>query len=158
VIIMTGVAEFQRALDDIVARTNAATRQAVTTGGHVLEAETKRLLSNSGTAGAQGRDENGRFVKVARPSSPPGSPPMLQTGTLRRSIKVVGPDSTGPTGWTISVGPTVIYGRIHELGGDTGRGGSTHLPARPFLKPALDNVIANGTLADCYATAWRTAF
>lgn len=154
-IIMTGIAEFRAALDEIVARVNAATRQAVTTGGHVLEAETKRLLSNSGTAAAQGRDASGRFTRVARPSSPPGSPPMLQTGTLRRSIKVTAPESTGPTGWTISVGPSVIYGRIQELGGDTG---TATLPARPYLKPALDNVIANGTLAACYATAWREAF
>lgn len=154
-IIMTGVGEFRRALEDLVARTNAATRQAVTTGGHLLEAETKRLLSNSGSAGAQGRDSSGRFAKVARPSSPPGSPPMLQTGTLRRSIKVTNPESIGPTGWTISVGPTAIYGRIQELGGDTGH---AVLPARPFLRPALDNIIADGTLAACYTTAWRTAF
>lgn len=154
-IIMTGVAEFQAALDGIVARASVATRQAVTTGGHLLEAETKRLLSNSGTAGTQGRDSSGRFSKVARPSSPPGSPPMLQTGTLRRSIKVTSPESIGETGWTISIGPTVIYGRIQELGGDTGH---ATLPARPYLKPALDNIIADGTLIGCYATAWRSAF
>lgn len=145
-IIMTGVAEFNRALEELVARASAASRAAVTTGGHVLEAEAKRLLGL--TSHARG----------TQTPSEPGQPPSVITGTLRRSIKVTTPESTGATGWTISVGPTVIYGRIQELGGDTGRGGATHLPPRPYMAPALKKVIDDGTLAACYATAWRTAF
>lgn len=145
-IVMTGVAEFNRALEELVARASAASRAAVTTGGHVLEAEAKRLLGL--TSHARG----------TQTPSEPGQPPSVITGTLRRSIKVTTPESTGATGWTISVGPTVIYGRIQELGGDTGRGGATHLPPRPYMAPALKKVIDDGTLAACYATAWRTAF
>ena len=157
-IIMTGVAEFRRALDDMVARTNVATRQAVVTGGHLVEAETKKALSGTGGAsGPQGRDSRGRFTRVEHSPSPPGSPPSLQTGTLRRSIKVTTPESKSATGWTISVGPTAIYGRIQELCGYTGAYDS-YLPPRPYLEPSLKKVIDDGSLVACYVTAWRSAF
>lgn len=56
----------------------------------------------------------------------------------------------------VAVGPTVIYGRIHELGGVikpvtakrlhwVDEGGNHHtamavtMPARPYLRPAIDN-------------------
>lgn len=159
-IVMTGVAEFKRALDDIVERTNAATWQAVVNGAHLIEAETKKALSSTGggTSGPQGRDASGRFTKVEHSPAPPGSPPSLQTGTLRRSIRVTSPESTGPTGWSISVGPTAIYGRIQELGGWAGAMHATYLPPRPYLAPSLKKVIDDGSLAACYTTAWRTAF
>lgn len=145
-ITLAGVAEFRKALDEIVARASAASRMAVTTGGHLIEAEAKRQLGlKSHVAG------------TPTPSAP-GEPPALVTGTLRRSIRVTAPEAKGPTGWTISVGPSAVYGRIQELGGDTGRGGATHLPPRPYMDPALAKVLADGTLAACYATAWRTAF
>lgn len=144
-IILSGVAEFRAALEEMVAAASAAAKVAVTTGGHLIEAEAKRQLSL--TSHTQG---------TVTPSAP-GEPPALVSGTLRRSIRVTTPEATGPTGWTISVGPTAVYGRVQELGGDTGAYDS-HLPARPYLKPALDNVIADGSLPACYVTAWRTAF
>jgi hypothetical protein len=143
VIHLSGVAEFRRAMDDMVARASAASRAAVTTGGHLIEAEAKRQLALSS------------HPRGTQTPSPAGSPPSLISGTLRRSIRVTGAEAKGPTGWTISVGPTAIYGRIQELGGDTG---TTVLPPRPYMQPALQKVISDGTLAACYATAWRTAF
>lgn len=156
---MTGVGEFKRALDDLVARTNAVTRTAVVTGGHLLEAQVKKTLTEShATSNPGGRDSRGRFTKAEHFAAPPGSPPALVTGTLRRSVKVTAPEPKGFTGWEISVGPTAIYGRIQELGGYTGRGGATYLPARPYVEPSLKTVIDDGSLAQCYVTAWRTAF
>jgi phage gpG-like protein len=158
-IIMTGVAEFRRALDDMVERTNAATRQAVVNGGHLLEAEAKKTLSGShGSSSGVGRDSRGRFTKSVHYPAPPGSPPNLQTGTLRRSVKVSSPQSITATGWSIEVGPTAVYGRIQELGGWTGAMHATYLPPRPYMAPSLRKVIDDGSLADCYTTAWRTAF
>lgn len=157
-IIMTGVAEFQKALDGLVAGASAAGRKAVTTGGHLLEAQVKQILTEShSTSNPGGRDSHGRFVKNQHSASPPGQPPALVTGTLRRSIKVTPPSPKGPTGWEISVGPSAIYGRIQELGGITGAYGS-YLPPRPYMAPALKRVIDDGSLAACYATAWREAF
>jgi hypothetical protein len=157
-IIMTGVAEFQRALDGLVAGASAASRQAVTSGGHLLEAQVKQVLTESHrTSNSGGRDSRGRFVKNQHFASPPGQPPALVTGTLRRSIRVTSATPKGATGWEISVGPTAIYGRIQELGGHTGAYNS-YLPPRPYMAPALKRVIDDGSLAACYATAWRAAF
>jgi len=68
--------------------------------------------------------------------SAPGDPPSLITGTLRRSVmaKNLGPGFR-------RVGATTIYARIQELSGDTGRGHATHLPARPYLKPAREKAL-----------------
>lgn len=39
-----------------------------------------------------------------------------------------------------SIGTKVVYGPIHEFGGQMGRGHG-RMPARPFLQPALDGII-----------------
>lgn len=65
----------------------------------------------------------------------------VRSGHLRRSIKT----SVKETGDTVQgiIGSNVIYAAIHEFGGMAGRGLKSKIPARPFLKPALeDNVIA----------------
>lgn len=144
-IILTGVAEFRRALDEMVARASAAALTAVTTGGHLVEAETKAAL---------GRSSHARGTKTP---SAPGQPPSLVSGTLRRSIRVTTPEAKGLTGWTVSVGPSAIYGRIQELGGDAGWADASYLPPRPYLEPSLQKVIQDGSLAACYTAAWRSA-
>ena len=72
------------------------------------------------------RDYSGRILQV-------------RSGALRRSLRMrveVGPD--GPTG-TLSAGDSrVTYARIHEFGGMAGRRLTTHIPARPILRPALE--------------------
>ncbi len=40
-----------------------------------------------------------------------------KTGRLERSIEVTGPSPTSADRFEALVGPTVVYGRIHELGG-----------------------------------------
>ena len=72
---------------------------------------------------------------------------------LAGSIQVVDSKST-PTHAEVDVGPAVIYGRIHELGGiilpvhakmlswvDNGKrifAKRVQIPARPYLRPAVD--------------------
>lgn len=79
--------------------------------------------------------------------------PKVRTGRLRSSIIVKGPMGGG-SHWSGEVGPTVIYGRIQELGGTifpkrakflhwvdgSGDHFARHvtLPARPYLKPAAE--------------------
>lgn len=48
-----------------------------------------------------------------------------------RRILVVGKDLVA------EMGSSVPYAAIHEYGGQAGRGGSTTIPARPYLNPAL---------------------
>lgn len=72
--------------------------------------------------------------------SAPWTPPAMISGTLARSVLVVGPTG-GAEGYTHhKVGPTGVYGRIHELGGVTGAGYRTKLPPRPYLLPAWRQV------------------
>ena len=64
-------------------------------------------------------------------SSPPGTPPHKQTGTLQRSIAV----EVAAHGLKAKVGPgqKLKYARIQELGGK----GLLNLPPRPYMRPAL---------------------
>jgi len=77
-----------------------------------------------------------------------------RTGNLLNSISTT-LEKSDDTSAKVSVGPTVIYGRIHELGGVikpvtakmlhwVDEGGQHHqassvtIPARPYLRPAID--------------------
>jgi phage gpG-like protein len=87
--------------------------------------------------------------------SRPGDPPSLVTGTLRRSIVATPAISAGPARYLATVGGTVIYARIQELGGTAGRG--SVLPARPYLRPATEKLASSGTLTAVAAKAWTAA-
>lgn len=143
---LVGVPQFMAALDGMVAAADYAAREATGKGAHLIEAETKKNLS----IGSHARGEP--------TTSAPGTPPDLVTGQLRRSIRVQGPTKTGPGTWESKTGPTAVYGRIQELGGVTGRGGATTLPARPYLEPAVKALIDSGRLAEVYTQAWRSAW
>jgi hypothetical protein len=64
-------------------------------------------------------------------SSPPGTPPNNDLGELANSIQS---KMTGKTSAEVSVGAK--YGIPLELGWMTQSG--THVPARPFLRPAVE--------------------
>jgi phage gpG-like protein len=151
-IVVSGVRELNAALEGVVAKQRAATRQATAKALHLIEKEAKAQLSKTSSSGDQGRDGKGRFTKRGSTSSPPGDPPFLITGNLRRSVRVTGPDPVGSTGWRGQTGPTAVYGRIQELGGVTGRG---TLPARPYMQPAWDKV--SPLIAPIYRAAWLSA-
>jgi phage gpG-like protein len=55
------------------------------------------------------------------------------------------------------MGPTAPYARIQELGGATGRGGATVLPARPYFIPAAERVLRGGHIAELFNRAWAEA-
>lgn len=83
--------------------------------------------------------------------SAPGTPPALITGNLFRSISTVGPASIA--GYvSMQVGPTMIYSRIQELGGTTGRGHRSKLPARPYVQPSVELTIPQAE--SVYLSAW----
>jgi phage gpG-like protein len=86
----------------------------------VLMAETERQL---------GLSDHARGTPT--PSSP-GEPPSLITGQLRRSV-IMEPKGPGH----VRVGATTVYARIQEFGGDAGKDHASHLPPRPYLRPAL---------------------
>lgn len=81
------------------------------------------------------------------PPAPAGSPPARRSGALQESI-VVPPPVEGVGYAETLMGPDIVYGRIHELGGDTGRNHATHLEPRPYLTPSVEETYpANEALA-----------
>lgn len=113
---LSGVANFQRALTEKIAAMDAAAREVVTKGGHMIERAAK------GHA-------NGR----------PG--PNVVTGSHRRSIGVHNITKKGAT-WTSETGPTMVYSRRLELGyaqvDSLGR--LYDQPPYPSLGPGLQDV------------------
>lgn len=89
--------------------------------------------------------------------SVPPSPPWRISGAYSRSVRRDMTRKVGRYRWAGRVGPSreVPYVRIHELGGVTGRGHRTHLPARPSLKPAWQ--IVKPTVHRTFATQWARA-
>jgi hypothetical protein len=78
--------------------------------------------------------------------SAPGSPPSLVSGALRRSVRAGRPRQTGAARWETATAPTIVYSRIHELGGWTGRGHRTYLPPRPYVAPTRVRLVSSGDL------------
>jgi phage gpG-like protein len=142
---VVGVAELGAALEELAVALSTATQSATAKASHLVEGEIKKTLAT--TSHQRG---------TPTPSSP-GEPPSLVTGTLRRSITVDGPHPLGLGRWEAQIGPTAVYGRIQELGGVTGRGGATVLPARPYVQPSFDRLASSGALIEVYFAAWRTA-
>lgn len=136
-----GAKEFQRAMDETIAKQAAAAREALALSAHEVEKQVKQQLTT--TSHAKGEPT----------PSAPGEPPSLVSGKLRQSVTVDGPKTVGPNSWEAKVGPTMIYGRIQELGGDTGRGGATHLPPRPYVMPGLQ--AAKDFMVEAFRKAWK---
>lgn len=68
-------------------------------------------------------------------SSPPGTPPHKQTGTLQRSVFIQ--FYNGKMGAKIGPAYGLKYARIQELGGR----GMINLPPRPYMQPAYEMVL-----------------
>lgn len=136
-----GVPEVQAALKAMLAKARQANRNTVRDVGAEIEKATKRTLTTSS------------HQRGTPTPSMPGEPPSLVSGNLRRSVLTRGPYSTGD-GYSVTVGPTAIYGRIQELGGEAGRG--AQLPARPYLGPAWEQVLSR--IPEIAARNWASVF
>ena len=105
------------------------------------------------------------------PAGPPGEPPSVVDGHLRRSITVTPPLSMGSHKYMVAVGGTIVYARIHELGGVivprsarmlhwVDASGTHHfarqvtIPPRPYLRPAAEKLKASGQLGVVAGKAW----
>jgi hypothetical protein len=80
-------------------------------------------------------------IKGRRPQgqrATPGQPPMNRTGNLRRSIRGE-KRIVGFAQYTAIVGPTIVYGRAVELGGQFAPRswkGTSAMVGFPYMKPA----------------------
>jgi hypothetical protein len=121
----------------IVVKVDLATGDGVGDAAHYLEGQVKQLLSL--TSHARGTPT----------PSPPGSPPSLISGALRRSVQVEGPRRAGVGQWTSKIAPEIVYAAVQE------QGGGNNLPARPYMAPALATSLpAMGALIE---RAWAGA-
>jgi phage gpG-like protein len=150
-VILTGVRELVEGIARMAERQHAAAGSGLGRAAHLLERAIKSDLSVTSSTGAEQRDSKGRFAARGSTSSPPGDPPFLRSGDLRRSVQTDGPTVVSGTQWEASVGPTMVYGRIQELGGTAGNG--AELPARPYVAPALDATMP--AMREIMKSAWR---
>lgn len=137
-----GVRELLGAFTRMGAQLDAASIAATTAAAHLVEERIKTQLGATS-------HERGTPTPAA-----PGSPPSLVTGTLRRSVSVTGPNHSGE-GWVSEVGPTAVYSRVQDMGGVTGRGHRTRLPARPYVRPAYESAV--GEIGGIFREAWSRA-
>lgn len=79
-----------------------------------------------------------RHERNTQTPSRPGEPPAMISGDLARAVKRSRVTRVGDGVYSGSVGPEIVYGRIQELGGVTGRHHATRLPPRPYLRPAME--------------------
>jgi len=99
-----------------------------------------REIVNDGVTIAHRNVAVGLTRKTHPPRTPtpslPGEPPALITGNLRRSAQDRAPQRIGRAIWEGALRMTAVYARIQELGGWAGRDHASHLPPRPYIKPA----------------------
>ena len=131
-IVWHGLAEFKAAMDKAVKDARAAGKRGTNNAAALVAKTTQEKLRT--TTHKRGTPTPSR----------PGEPPSLVSGQLRRSVKIVPAVPQGPTAWKAQVGPTAVYARIQELGGTTGNGST--LPPRPYLDPAVQELIDSGAL------------
>lgn len=86
---------------------------------------------------------------------------LIDTGNLLNSIQKQHENATNESAY-VQIGTPVVYAAIHEFGGVIpnafGRNVIVHVPARPYLRPALDDRdnISNA-MADVIEVAIRRA-
>jgi len=77
-----------------------------------------------------------------------GQPPMNRTGNLRRSIKGF-KFAEGYARYSAIVGPTMVYARAVELGGDYAPAswqGTSAIEGFPYMKPAYEKLVRSGAI------------
>jgi hypothetical protein len=123
-----------RSADEVIVHFKALTRRAADTGARAAAV----AMGDAFVEGVVSTELSRYSHPDGTPTpSPPGEPPARISGSLARSVRADRPVPVTRTRWQVETGPRIVYGRIQELGGDTGRGHATHLPARPYLRPAV---------------------
>lgn len=130
-------------------------------------------MAQLGVAGTQVMLSKYSHPAGERTPSPPGEPPAVVTGQLRRSVIATPAVAESPGRYVATVGGTAIYARIQEFGGvivpvhakrlfwsNAGGGHSAKqvtLPARPYLRPTVERLSTSGKLSEVAAAAFTKA-
>lgn len=140
---LTGIDEFTAALDVILADVDRATADATLVAADLVE---KRARDNLGRLS---------HARGTRTPSAPGEPPARIGGALQDSWQHSLPVPDGIGGWVCTLSSNLVYSSIQEVGGWAGRGHRSHLPPRPYLRPAVD--LAAVEVRDAFMHAWAAA-
>lgn len=102
------------------------TRKLMTRIGAAMKGQTVRRFS-------QGEGPDGQPWEKSKRAEAEQGQTLVDTARLRASISF----SAAPL--EAHVGSNVVYARIHQLGGQAGRGRKITLPARPYLGLSADD-------------------
>ena len=129
--IVTGIPEFDTALDSMIVRVDNAARSFVLEGAELIKREAKNIFRTG--ADAKGIDS---WHSTAWPV------PTRRTGNLMASIYSDGARRIGSGKWESQTGPHIVYGRRIELGFH-GSGRWPYYTTRPFpyMQPGIENSI-----------------
>ena len=150
-IIIRNVKEFDKGVEEMIARVNRASEVIVRQGGQVVARESKKIFLGSPTK----KGPNGRGKGQQGQKSPSWPRPTNRTGHLRDSIRVE-VRNRGDNAWESTIGPTTIYGRRVELGGTSRTNGHT-IVTRPFpyMEPGFET--SKPELRAIYRKVWTEA-
>jgi hypothetical protein len=150
-VIIRNVKEFDKSVEEMIARVNRASEVIVRQGGQVVAREAKKIFLGSPTK----KGPNGRGKGQQGQKSPSWPRPTNRTGHLRDSIRVE-VRNRGDNAWESTIGPTTIYGRRVELGGTSRTNGHT-IVTRPFpyMEPGFE--ASKPELRAIYRKVWTEA-
>lgn len=118
-----------------------------------------QALSRAGETMAKLTLSTGAHAAGTDTPNPPGGPPGIISGALRRSVARTPAVPSGPATWSQALGSVIIYAAVQEHGATisskgtyplrnakTGQvfGQSVTIPARPWMKPAVERLISSG--------------
>ena len=125
--IVTGILEFDTALDSMIVRVDNAARSFVLEGAEVIKREAQKQFSGNSTDA---------WHSTAWPL------PTRRTGNLESSIYMDSAKEISPGVWKSTTGPHIVYGRRIELGFH-GSGQWPYFTTRPFpfMQPGIERAI-----------------
>ena len=163
---LSGLDNFDKSLDAMVARMNQMAKVAVTTGGHTIERAYKELYrGRPGGSQRVSRTTGKMYYSSAPPAQSVPDRLTQRSGADRNSVRVEVTELSAGV-YQSRTGPTMVYSRAINLGNPSNMApnwqyatsGGKHpapIPARPQLRHALD--LSLPVLRQQYADLWREA-
>lgn len=138
-----GEAAYDAHLAALAVKVDVATGHATHEAAYHVETKARELL-------------NQRSHTRGTPTpSPRGDPPARISGDLAKSVRAHDPERHELGHWSAETVPNTPYAAIQEWGGNAGRGGSSHIPPRPYMAPAVE--YSKPQIWATYYEAWAAA-
>ena len=147
-IIISGISEFDKALNFDIDKADTAARNIVVKGALIIERKAKEQF-RARPSGSQRTSKSGRVYYQGAPKYPATPPrPTQRSGNLRNSIKTQQVISLGAGRWQSDTGPSVKYAGFVEYGTSRSR-------EFPYMTPGVKN--SNEEINTIAQEEWRLA-